>query len=141
MDTEEEKKVQPDPIQGDQKVAPLPGTEGDVTKLGTEMTVLERLVLLNILPKEGDFTTIKLMRKLRESLSFDEDELKKIEFVQDGDQTRWNEKNASTIMKQIQIGEKMTDIVHDALKKLNDEKKLTNEHLSLYEKFVANRGE
>lgn len=110
-------------------------------QLGTELTVLERLVLLNILPKEGDFTTIKLMRKLRESLSFDEEELKKIEFIQDGDQTRWNEAATKDMLKPIQIGEKMTDIVHDALKKLNDEKKLTNEHVSLYEKFVVNREE
>ena len=112
-----------------------------VQQLGTELTVLERLVLLNILPKEGDFTTIKLMRKLRESLSFDEEELKKIEFVQDGDQTRWNVENAREIVKQIQIGEKMTDIIHDALKKLNDEKKLTNGHVTLYEKFVVDRKE
>lgn len=116
-------------------------TQAEPAKLGTELTVLERLVLLNILPKEGDFTTIKLMRKLRESLSFDEEELKKIEFHQEGDQTRWNEKNASTILKQIQIGEKMLDIIHDALRKLNSEKKLTNEHLSLYERFVVNREE
>jgi len=111
----------------------------ETTQLGTELTVLERLVLLNILPKEGDFTTIKLMRKLRESLSFDEEELKKIEFVQEGEQTRWNEEASKSMLKPIQIGEKMTDIVHDALKKLNDEKKLTNEHLTLYEKFVVNK--
>jgi len=112
-----------------------------VTQLGTELTVLERLVLLNVLPREGDFTTIKLMRRLRESLSFDEEELKKIELVQDGDQTRWNEEASRSILKPIQIGEKMTDIVHDALKKLNDEKKLTDQHFSLYEKFVVNKKE
>jgi len=108
-------------------------------QLGTELTVIERLVLLNILPKEGDFTTIKLVRKLRENLSFDEDEHKKLNFVQDGDQVRWNQEALSS--RQIQIGEKMTDIIHNALKKLNDEKKLTNEHFSLYEKFVENREE
>jgi len=134
MDTEEEKKVE-QPTQ----VAPLPGTQGDVTKLGTELTVVERLVLLNILPKEGDFTTIKLLRKLRENLSFDEDEHKKLNFVQDGDQVRWNQE--ALVDKHIAIGEKAGDLIHDALKKLNDEKKLTNEHFSLYEKFVENREE
>jgi len=109
------------------------------TQLGTELSVVERLVLLNILPKEGDFTTIKLMRKLRESLSFDEDEHKKLNFVQDGDQVRWNQEALTD--KYIQIGEKQSDIIHDALKKLNDEKKLTSDHLSLYEKFVVNREE
>ena len=113
----------------------------EATQLGTELTVPERLTLLNILPKEGDFTTIKLMRKLRESLSFDEDELEVIKFVQDGDQVRWNAEGAAGIMKQCQIGEKMTDIIHDTLKKLNDEKKLTEQHFSLYERFVVNREE
>lgn len=108
-------------------------------QLGTELTVVERLVLLNILPKEGDFTTIKLVRKLRENLSFDEDEHKKLNFVQDGDQVRWNQEALTD--KYIQIGEKQSDLIHDALKKLNDEKKLTNEHFSLYEKFVENREE
>lgn len=113
--------------------------ESKVTQLGTELTVVERLVLLNILPKEGDFTTIKLLRKLRENLSFDEDEHKKLNFVQDGDQVKWNQEALAD--KQIAIGEKMADIIQDALKKLNTEKKLTNEHFTLYEKFVENREE
>jgi len=130
---ESKEQVKSDPT------APLPGTQGDVTKLGTELTVVERLVLLNILPKEGDFTTIKLLRKLRENLSFDEDEHKKLNFVQDGDQVRWDMK--AVVEKHIAIGEKMTDIIQGALKKLNDEKKLTDEHFTLYEKFVENREE
>ena len=111
------------------------------TQLGTELTVPDRLTLLNILPKEGDFTTIKLMRKLRESLSFDEDELKIIQFVQNGDQVQWNAEGAASILKRCQIGEKMTDMIHDVLKKLSDEKKLTDQHFSLYEMFVVNREE
>jgi len=108
-------------------------------ELGTELTVIERLVLLNILPKEGDFTTIKLLRKLRENLSFDEEEHEKLQFQQDGDQVRWN--MTAVQSKHIAIGEKMTDIVQSALEKLNSEKKLMDEHFSLYEKFVENREE
>ena len=109
--------------------------DAPIQQLGTELAVVERLVLLNILPKEGDFTTIKLLRKLRENLSFDEDEHKKLNFVQDGDQVRWNQEALSD--KRIQIGEKQADIIQSALEKLNDEKKLTDEHFSLYEKFVV----
>jgi len=110
---------------------------GDVVQLGTELSVLERLVLLSILPKEGNFVTLKLLRKLRENLSFDEGEIKELNFAQDGDQVRWNEK--ANITKQISIGEKMTDLVCEALKKLDDEKKLREDHFSLYEKFVENK--
>lgn len=109
------------------------------TQLGTELTVLERLILLNVLPKEGDFTTLKLLRKLRENLSFDEEEHKVLNFVQDGDQITWSVPAAAKVVKRIQIGEKQHDLIHDALKKLNDEKKLTEQHLTLYEKFVASK--
>jgi hypothetical protein len=109
----------------------------NVVQLGTELSVLERLVLLSILPKEGDFTTLKLVRKLRESLSFDEGEHEKLKFVQDGDQVRWNE--TAVPPRHMPIGEKMSDLIQDALKKLNDEKKLREDHFSLYEKFVENK--
>ena len=110
---------------------------GDVLELGTEMTVLERLVLLSVLPKEGDFVTLKLVRKLRENLSFDESEIKELNFAQDGDQVRWNEK--ASIVKRINIGERMSILIYEALKKLDDEKKLREEHFSLYEKFIENK--
>ena len=35
-----------------------------------KLSVYERLVLLNILPKEGNFITLKIIRQLREDLSF-----------------------------------------------------------------------
>jgi hypothetical protein len=40
----------------------------------------ERFVLLNNLPKEGDLVTFKILRKLRETLSPDEKEIKEYEF-------------------------------------------------------------
>jgi hypothetical protein len=112
-------------------------TEDNVVQLGTELNVQERLVLLGVLPKEGDFTTIKLVRKLRESLSFDEDEHKALNFVQTGDQVTWKTDVPQT--KRVAIGEKQSDIIRDALKKLSEQKKLRDEHLSLYEKFVEKR--
>jgi len=113
------------------------GEEDNVVQLGTELTVLERLVLLSILPKEGNFVTLKLVRKLRENLSFDEAEIKELNFAQDGDQVKWNEK--ANVTKRVNIGEKMNDLIQEALKKLDDEKKLREDHFSLYEKFVEKK--
>ncbi|KKL25025.1 hypothetical protein LCGC14_2409420, partial [marine sediment metagenome] len=45
-----------------------------------KLTIPERLVLVTILPAEGDYTTLKLVRKLRESLSFTEEEHKELNF-------------------------------------------------------------
>jgi len=57
-----------------------------------KLNTAQRLVLLDVLPKEGNYTTLKIVRKLKESLSFSEEEHKRLKFVQDGDGVRWDEK-------------------------------------------------
>ena len=100
-----------------------------------ELQVGERLVLLSLLPQEGDFTTLKILRGLREDLSFSEEEHKNYNFKEEDNFVFWaTEKDTP---KDVQIGEKATDIIVDALKKLNEAKKLKDEHFNLYEKFVG----
>jgi len=99
------------------------------------LNVLERLLLLNLLPAEGSYTNLKLMRKAKENLSFTEDENKLLNFKQDGDSLRWADNVVPD--KEIDIGEIVTQIIVKALKKLSDEEKLKIEHESLYEKFVG----
>jgi len=100
-----------------------------------ELQISERLVLLSILPVEGDFTTLKIVRKLRESLSFNEEEHKLYKFKQEEGKVFWD--NDAGDSKDIDIGEKAQDIIVNALEKLNQDKKLRDEHFSLYEKFVG----
>ena len=45
-----------------------------------KVNVLERLMLLAILPKEGSFTNLKLLRVVKENLSFNEVENKALQF-------------------------------------------------------------
>jgi hypothetical protein len=128
-----------------------------------ELNVLERLALLEVLPKEGDFITLKLVRKLRESLSFSEVEIAQIDFNQNwrcpkcqneqsspsalkcecgnymvamGSMT-WDAEKGEKVLKEIHIGEKMMSLCVDALKKLDNDKKLTESYFSLYEKVVT----
>ena len=44
-------------------------------KISQKLTMGERFVLLNNLPREGDLVTFKILRKLRETLSPDEREI------------------------------------------------------------------
>jgi len=99
-----------------------------------ELTVKERLVLMATLPKEGSFTILKLLRKLKEDLSFDDSENKKLRFVQEGDMVRWDE--TQNIVKDIKTGETMMNLIVNALKELDRKGKLTEDHFTLYEKFV-----
>ena len=102
-----------------------------------ELSVFDRLILLNILPHEGDFTTLKIIRKLREDLSFSEDEHKVLEFKNEGGNVQW--KQAGDVPKEVVIGEKASDLIADVLKKLDKEKKLQEQHYRIYELFVENK--
>lgn len=102
-----------------------------------KLNVKDRILLLNVLPKEGNFVTLKITRKLEESLSFAEEEVKKYQFVTKENRVTWD-LNAEQ-ESDIEIGEKATDIIVDALKKLNEGNKLTNEYLDVYEKFVGEK--
>jgi hypothetical protein len=101
-----------------------------------ELTVMERLVLLNLLPREGNFKTLKLLRELRESLSFDELENKRLNFQQVGEQVMWD-KEADNV-RDIKVGDLMTELIVETLKELDKKKTLKEEQFTLYEKFVAN---
>lgn len=98
------------------------------------LSVLERLVALSILPKEGDYATLKILTNLRLSLAFTEAEMKAWGIVSDPvtGKTSWQQDEVA----EIPIGEKATDIIVDALRQLNREKKLTDQVVSLYDKFI-----
>lgn len=99
------------------------------------LSVLDRVVLLTALPKEGNYATLKLLMNLRMSLSFTEEELKKWNIRVDPEQgfTLWDDSEDV----EIPIGEKTTDIIVDALKKLDREKKLQPDMVGTYEKFIS----
>ena len=102
-----------------------------------ELTVKERLVLMGMLPKEGNFLTLRLMRKLRETLSFDEEEHKQLKFVQNGEQLTWD--TTVDIMKDVDVGEVMMDVIVKDLKDKDKDGKLTEDTITIYEKFVESK--
>lgn len=128
-----------------------------------KLNVLERLKLQNLLPAEGNFVTLKLIRKLREALSFSEKEIAEINFenswkcdacntnqlssqtpkcpscgayMQSAGMVHWDEIKALKLIKDVHMGGTMRDLCKSTLKKLSDEEKLTEQTMSLYEKFV-----
>ena len=100
-----------------------------------ELTVIERIHLLDILPREGDITTLRIVRQLREDLSFSEDEHKALAFEQQANGTI-NWKLDAEVVKEVSIGTKAKKLIVDALQRLNTEKKLREAHLPLFERFA-----
>lgn len=129
-----------------------------------KLTVMERIQLQNLLPAEGDYITLKLIRKLREALSFSEKEINDIEFknhwrckacnitelsqqvpkcpscgtyMDAAGMVHWNEEKAIKVIKDVHMGNTMLETCRAALKKLSDEKSLSEPMMGLYEKFCV----
>ena len=136
-----------------------------------KLSVMERMMLLNLLPPTGTFANLKVLRIAKEALSFDDKEHKllNIRYEGEGDkaQMRWDnhtivEKatgievvgNPEVVQEMIRkspdafemkpimndknviMGEIVTQMIVKKLKELNDKEELTEQHYSLYEKFV-----
>lgn len=101
------------------------------------LSILERLLILNLLPGEEDIITLRLVRKLKEQLGPTDEELAEyhIRTEQEGNRTvtKWD---PNTPDKEFELSEKATDIIRNALKDLDKKKKLTENHISLYTKIV-----
>jgi len=109
---------------------------------GKEMkfTVFERFVLSSLLPAEESFATLKLVRKAKENLSFNDIENQKLNIKQDGDQVVWDMQAAIEVdanVADVELGDTVSQLIVDVLKKLDEKKKLKDEHFSLYEKFIG----
>jgi len=100
-----------------------------------KLSVLERLLIQNLLPEKGSFTNLKLVRVAREVLSFDDAENKVLEFKQDGEQLLW----APDVIgdREIELGEIITEMIKKELKSLDEKEELTPQQFTLYEKFIA----
>lgn len=105
-----------------------------------KLTPYERLTTLAILPAESDFITLRIIRELKSKLSFSEEELKALAFKVDEKEGKVTANWTAIDPVDVSIGEKATDIIVAALKKLDKEQKLTDQHYSLYEKFVEDGG-
>mgnify|MGYP001590341729 FL=1 len=96
-------------------------------------------MLQSLLPREGDFLTLKVLRNLQGDLSFTEEELAKYNFVQRDGTVTWDNKAEQS--KEIEMGKKANELIASALSNLNSQKKLRMEHFDLYEKFVGEDNE
>lgn len=101
------------------------------------LTVLDRILLLNTLPAEGDITALRIARKLREDLSFSEEEHAALSLTQADGQVTWNTVAAATADKDVPIGPKGQALIVEALTALSTAKKLTAQYVDLYDKFVT----
>lgn len=99
-----------------------------------QLSVKSRLLLLNLLPAQGNITTIRVVHDLRRALSFSEQEHKELSLRQTTEGVSWD--HIKEQPKEIEIGPRALVLIEDTLKDLDKQKKLTEDHIELYELFV-----
>ena len=101
-----------------------------------KLNLYERVVCMSLLPKEGSFVTLKIIRDLQMELAPSEEEAKIAELEDLPTGGIKAENWFLVVEKEIVFGDIAKGLIIDALKKLNEEEKLTNDHFSIYEKFI-----
>lgn len=99
-----------------------------------ELNIIDRIQLLNILPKEGDFVTLIQIEDLEDKIKIRAEEASecKLNVNEEGFITYDREKEK---MLKVKFTPEQITIVKDVLKDLNEKKKLWRSILGLYKKF------
>ena len=98
------------------------------------LTIKHRLLLMNILPDNGNYDTLKIVRKQQELLGISEEEHKRLKVRREGDLIQWDESQDEPV--EIKIGEVAGHIIKRELTRLDSDGLLQMEFLPLYEHFV-----
>ncbi len=107
-----------------------------------KLFILERIVILDILPREGNFLTLKSIRELRESLGFKDSEAKKFGIVatvgqNGGTDYSWEADEEVNIT----MNEAKISLIREVLRTRDASNILQENEYSIYEKFVVTKME
>jgi len=102
----------------------------------------ERLALMTLLPKKGDYAGLKVIRRCEEMLSPTIQEKNDYNMRnvigQDGKpMVTWDEQKTAGEVKDIPIDEYMMNVFRLALVEMDKKKMLTIPYISIFEKFVV----
>jgi hypothetical protein len=101
-----------------------------------KLSIHERLLLFEALPREGGLAAVRQLRQLRESLGFTDDERERFRIVSGDGQISWNVKNGDG-MREYEFGTTQRELIVGALNALDEKKALTDAHIPLCDKFLA----
>jgi hypothetical protein len=99
-----------------------------------ELSVIERIVLMNVLPEEANILTAKIVKDLMDAVGFTEEEHAILKFREEGGRTKWEP--TAEFSKEFEFGRKALSVITEALGQLDVNRKLTPDHVSLWTKFM-----
>ena len=101
-----------------------------------KLDVAERIRLLGILPEKGNLLTLKIVRELRDDLSFSEKEHKDFNILTKMDRITWSD---AAKKKAVKIGDQAKELVEKTLKELDEKEELTLADIDLWDKFIGEK--
>ena len=101
-----------------------------------ELSVLDRLLILNILPEEGNVITLKMIRDIKELVGFNAEEVGFLKFEYPGGGVRWDPEYKDYTVE-VDLPGAFREYIKERLMDLNKKEKLHEEHISIYDKFVV----
>ena len=103
-----------------------------------KLMVHERLALFELLPRKGNYEALKSIRVARETLSFTPEEIEFFELKQEGGVTNWNKDKAAQRVLDAPLEEYIVKLFRKKLSEMEQKGELTEQYVSVYEKFVIN---
>lgn len=100
-----------------------------------KLSTSERITLLDILPKEGNIITLRVVRDLQNQLSFNDKEIEKLGLNVINGGVTWNKDADREI--DFDFSEAALGIIKDTLTKLEESSKLQVVMVPLYDKVMG----
>ena len=111
-----------------------------------KLTLHERILLTGLFPSEHEYKTIVAFEKLKANINFSEEEIRKFDMsvqvvpqVDGGNRVeyRYNKEVAEGYEAEIEIPALCVSYISGELKRMNEEKQISSDLISVYEKFVG----
>ena len=101
------------------------------------LSLLDRLIFASILKKEGSFEEMIISKDIKKKIEITQEEVRDygIQTISTGG-LQFNEKGSNSKLE-LEFTELEFSACKEGLKKLQDEKKLTEDHIDLYKFFVG----
>jgi len=99
-----------------------------------KLTILERLIFGVLYPKEGTRITQVLVKDIKKKVEFSQEEFKELEFKATDEGYTWKQDKVKDIDYTFTKAE--LELLKEEVKKLDTQKKITQENLSLCDKIA-----
>ncbi len=100
-----------------------------------KLTVMDRIVLGDILPMQATLLDLVLSKNIRSAIEFTEDELVGLEITHADGLMKWNVEAAEDMTADVNFTGPQTKLIVEQLERLDKQKELTSSHLGLCDLF------